>query len=70
MTQGSLPNFLVVGAAKAGTTSLYGYLGSHPQVFMPRTVKEPLYFVLGEEENHFQYRDWRSVTMDCFPLCR
>lgn len=65
MTQGSLPNFLVVGAAKAGTTSLYGYLGSHPQVFMPRTVKEPLYFVLGEEENHFQYRDWRSVTMDC-----
>jgi hypothetical protein len=59
------PNFLIIGAAKAGTTSLYGYLSSHPQVFMPTTVKEPLYFVLGEEEQTFQYRDWRSVTMDC-----
>lgn len=29
-----LPNFLVIGAMKAGTTSLSNYLGSHPQVFM------------------------------------
>lgn len=38
-----LPNFLIVGAAKCGTTSLYEYLCTHPQVFMP-TVKEPAYF--------------------------
>ena len=38
-----LPNFLIVGAAKAGTTSLYKYLDQHPQVYMsPR--KEPRYF--------------------------
>lgn len=29
-----LPNFLVIGAAKSGTTSLWGYLDAHPDVFM------------------------------------
>lgn len=38
-----LPNFLVIGAAKAGTTSLWHYLGQHPDVFMSE-VKEPDYF--------------------------
>ena len=30
----TLPNFIVIGVAKAGTTSLYRYLDQHPQVFM------------------------------------
>jgi len=30
-----LPNFVVVGAAKCGTTSIYNYLKQHPEVFMP-----------------------------------
>jgi hypothetical protein len=30
-----LPNFVVIGAMKAGTTSLYRYLRAHPQAFMP-----------------------------------
>jgi hypothetical protein len=29
-----LPNFFIVGAPKAGTTSLYHYLDQHPQVYM------------------------------------
>ena len=29
------PNFLIVGAAKCGTTSLYRYLSQHPDIFMP-----------------------------------
>jgi hypothetical protein len=37
------PNFFLVGAAKAGTTSLYHHLKSHPQVFVPER-KEPNYF--------------------------
>jgi hypothetical protein len=37
------PNFFVVGAPKAGTTSLYEYLKPHPQVFLSE-VKEPKYF--------------------------
>jgi hypothetical protein len=34
-SRGALPNFLIIGAMKAGTTSLWQYLRSHPQVFMP-----------------------------------
>jgi hypothetical protein len=41
-----LPNFVVIGAARSGTTSLHEYLGSHPQVFM--CPKEPNYFALAE----------------------
>lgn len=37
------PNFFVVGAAKAGTTSIYSYLNSHDSVFMC-PVKEPHFF--------------------------
>ncbi|HET9487668.1 MAG TPA: sulfotransferase [Chryseosolibacter sp.] len=35
-----LPNFLIVGAAKCGTSSLNKYLDQHPQIFMSK-VKEP-----------------------------
>lgn len=38
-----LPNFLMIGAMKGGTTSLWHYLRSHPQVFMPQK-KEPHFF--------------------------
>jgi hypothetical protein len=40
----SRPNFIVIGAMKAGTTSLYHYLRSHPQVFMA-PIKELDFFV-------------------------
>lgn len=39
----TLPNFLLIGAAKAGTTSLYHYLNQHPQIYMS-PVKEPRFF--------------------------
>lgn len=39
----SLPNFFVIGAAKAGTTSLHHYLGQHPQIQMSAN-KEPRFF--------------------------
>jgi hypothetical protein len=37
------PDFFVVGAPKCGTTTLYDYLKTHPQVFMSEP-KEPDYF--------------------------
>ena len=37
------PNFFIVGAPKAGTTSLYHYLDQHPQIYMS-PIKEPNYF--------------------------
>jgi hypothetical protein len=38
-----LPNLIVIGAGKCGTTSLYHYLGAHPEVSMAR-VKELRFF--------------------------
>jgi hypothetical protein len=38
-----LPNFLIIGAEKAGTTWLHARMSAHPEVFMPRT-KEPHFF--------------------------
>ena len=40
----SLPNFFVIGAAKAGSTALHGALSEHPQLFMS-AVKEPKFFM-------------------------
>jgi len=39
----TLPNFLIIGAAKSGTTALYRYLYDHPQIFMSER-KELHYF--------------------------
>src|SRR5207248_5761074 len=39
----TLPNFLIIGAARAGTTSLYHYLRQHPDIFMSR-IKETNYY--------------------------
>ena len=38
------PNFFIVGAARAGTTSLWYRLRQHPDIFMPREQKEPHFF--------------------------
>jgi hypothetical protein len=45
---GRLPDFLVVGATKAGTTSLDFYLSLHPEIHMARP-KEPRFFIEAEE---------------------
>ncbi|MEP9410017.1 MAG: sulfotransferase [Candidatus Brocadia sp.] len=42
--EAKLPNFLIVGAAKSGTTSLYYYLNQHPEVYMS-PIKEPGFFI-------------------------
>jgi hypothetical protein len=37
------PNLFIVGAAKAGTTSIYKYLSEHPDIYMS-PIKEPNFF--------------------------
>jgi len=39
-----LPDVMIVGAAKSGTTSLYRMLNKHPHVYFPPSQKEPFYF--------------------------
>ncbi len=47
----TLPNFLIVGAAKSGTTSLHNYLNQHPDIFLP-AIKET-YFLSGLQRDEF-----------------
>lgn len=47
-----LPNFLIIGAAKAGTTALYHYLKQHPQVYMSPN-KETNFFAFEGQEPGF-----------------
>jgi len=42
-----LADFIIIGAAKSGTTTLHHYLDRHPQVFMS-TPKEPTFFARDE----------------------
>ena len=66
----ALPNFVVIGASRSGTTSLHDYLGQHPDVYVtPR--KSPNYFVSAdaqpERENaHLQAmaRQWIASRQD------
>jgi hypothetical protein len=43
----ALPDFLVIGVPKAGTTALHAALVRHPQLYLPR-IKEPKYFLTAD----------------------
>lgn len=43
----TFPNFLVIGASKCGTSSLYAYLRQHPEIFLSH-VKETHFFTYDE----------------------
>lgn len=47
------PNFFIVGAPKAGTTSLYHYLDQHPDIYMS-PLKEPSHFSLEVRPENFE----------------
>ncbi len=49
----TLPNFLIIGAAKCGTSSLYMYLKQHPDIFMS-PIKEPHFFSFTSETKKTQ----------------
>jgi hypothetical protein len=52
-----LPDFVCVGALKAGTTYLEALLRDHPDLCLPSTVKEVDYFSLHHERGEQWYRD-------------
>lgn len=61
----TMPNFLIIGAAKAGTTALYSYINQHPQVFMS-SEKEPHFFAFEGEKVNFAgtagEKEWLNRT--------
>ena len=59
------PNFFLVGAAKAGTTSLYNYLAQHPQIFMS-PLKEPHF--LADEVRKENFDEDKRVKIEQWEL--
>ena len=66
----SLPNFMCLGAAKSGTTTLFDVLRQHPDVYIP-AFKEPHFFDIPEnynngiewyERNYFRKADKRIIA--------
>jgi hypothetical protein len=65
-----LPNFLIIGAAQCGTTTLHSHLREHPDIYLPASKRpEPHFFLKGDEyarglshysERHFS--EWHGQT--------
>lgn len=69
----SLPDFVIIGAQRGGTTSLYQWLGTHPRV-TPAFTKEVHYFDDYYEERgirwyraHFPYPRSGQITGEASP---
>src|SRR2546423_3645393 len=71
------PQLLILGAQKAGTTSLYNYLASHPEIIPNRSWKEVNFF---DDPNNYRlgmgwylsqfptrYAARGRITMDASP---
>ncbi len=54
--------FFIVGAAKAGTTSLYHYLDQHPDIYMS-PMKEPTYFSFEVRPENFETDRLKQAEM-------
>jgi hypothetical protein len=62
-----LPDFIIVGAQKSGTTSLYSCLGQHPQIFPP-SRKEVHYFDGGRHPGTDNFGKGEKWYRAHFPL--
>ena len=49
------PSFFIIGAPKCGTTTLYSWLKSHPDIFMPGG-KEPHFFAQNLSDRYCRIR--------------
>ncbi|MBA2240637.1 MAG: sulfotransferase domain-containing protein [Solirubrobacterales bacterium] len=64
---GALPNLIVIGAQKCGTSGLHYYLGLHPQVSVSR-LKEVNFFIA--ERNWTRGLDWYQSHFDAASAVR
>jgi hypothetical protein len=62
-----LPDLIIIGAQKAGTTSLFHYLQQHPQL-LPSTLKEVHYFDGGMDPAVDTFEKGESWYRAHFPL--
>jgi hypothetical protein len=64
-----LPSFIIIGAQKSGTTSLFDYLSQHPQI-LPSSSKEVHYFDGGLNPDVDTFKKGESWYRSHFPLER
>lgn len=68
----SVPDFMIIGCQRGGTSSLYKYLGRHPQI-SPTLRKETEYFTVNHPQGeawyraHFPLRSRRRLTFEATP---
>lgn len=62
----SLPRFIVIGAQRSGTTSLFAYLTRHPSV-RPAYRKEVHYFDLHYDRGEYWYRSHFALSSELKP---
>jgi hypothetical protein len=67
MTSPPTPTFLIIGAQKSGTTSLYHYLSQHPQVFMS-PVKEPGYFAFAGQPVDYRGPNGKPAALNAYTV--
>lgn len=65
------PNFLLIGAGKSGTTSIYDYLKQHPDVYLTPTKETNFFAVEGQtpvdpkdDPEGFFYYPWAIYNLD------
>lgn len=63
----SLPDFIIIGAQKSGTSSLYLYLGQHPQL-LPSLKKEIRFFDGGYNPNIDNFEKGQAWYRAHFPF--
>lgn len=58
------PSFLCMGFQKCGTTTLYDLLLQHPEIALPRDVKEPMYYrvPVARAIGGSRYYEWRYFS--------
>lgn len=59
-----LPDFLIIGAAKSGTSTLFTYLSKHPQIYTP--PKEQTFLLRHKEPNFFGDDENYAKGIECY----
>jgi hypothetical protein len=54
------PYFFIIGAARAGTTTLHKTLDKHPNIFMSKPIKEPMHFCEKKYNPHPETETWNG----------
>ncbi len=76
MNKKNLPNLIIAGVTKAGTTSIFTYLAAHPEI-CPASIKEVCYFLplrfnepilpISNYHNYFNHCSTQKYLMEASP---